>query len=218
MEANCRLLVSVLAVFLCLCACGRPPAATPAPPPGVRAGTPLSVAEVRQGGVITNGCGDPADDRSIYVWDEERIRARHETIMMVPLPGYAEEVKGRGGYPSDIWTYATWTFHIPRAHLEDFKKYILGLGVPERCLAKKGKRDTTTMEYSEPGWALPDPPATKLFFLRTDAQPGESTEKWIKGETMFYYLLNPNINDRSIEIMFSAQTGWVRVSEFHHHD
>ena len=217
MEANCRLLVSVLAVFLCLCACGRPPAATPAPPPGVRAGTPLSVAEVRQGGVITNGCGDPADDRSIYVWDEERIRARHETIMMVPLPAYAEQIEGHGGFPRDDGGYASWTFHIPAAHIEEFKKYILDLGVPERCLAKPGVTKGLEINVSEPGWPLPDPPAKKLLFQISYAQPGQSTDKWIQGETMTFFLYNPNINHRSIGVSFSAQTGWVEVFENHLH-
>ena len=211
----------LIAVAILASGCGKtdsPNAALPSGGGG-KGAKGLSVEEARQGKVrFMKNTGEPVDDDSVYAWDEERIRARHAALLLVDLPDYAEGLAGGGGLPREAISYATWTFHIPAARIEEFKKYIVNLGVPDRCLAKAGMKERGSFPYAEPGWALPDPPATKLFFLRTDAQPGESTEKWIKGETMFYYLLNPNINYRSIEIMFSAQTGWVRVTEFHHHD
>ena len=217
MKQRSKLLLPLLGILLSIPGCGDPPAGAASKPRSTGSKSPLSLAEVRAGRTIAKDDGNAVDDKSVYVWDEERIRARHETITMVPLPAYAEQIEGSGGFPRDDGGYASWTFHIPAAHIEEFKKYILDLGVPERCLAKPGVTKGLEINVSEPGWPLPDPPAKKLLFKISYAQPGQSTEKWIQGETMTFFLYNPNINHRSIGVSFSAQTGWVEVFENHLH-
>jgi hypothetical protein len=99
-----------------------------------------------------------------HLWAVEKILERHEMLFMKPLPDYVIGLAGWGGEAEEGGFSSLWAFIVPQDKIQDFRRYIVDLGVPEEYLDK----EVFLAAMSRPlSWRPPDPPATELIFLES---------------------------------------------------
>ncbi len=148
-----------------------------------------------------------------YLAPEEEIRERHEKLFMKPLPDYGIGLAGWMADERESNGSSIWAFIVPQNKIQDFRRYLVELGVPEEYLDK----EAAVAHMSRPlSWRPPDPPATELIFLRSLVTKGNGRIaglEYVADQTWIYWLENPNLGNFYLEISFDPVTGNTKFHE-----
>lgn len=147
------------------------------------------------------------------LWPVEEINERHAKLFMKALPEYVIGLAGRGGEAEEGGFSSNWAFIVPQDKIQEFRGYLVELGVPEEYLDKEAAVASMSRPLS---WRLPDPPATELVFMRSFASRASVTLaglEFVKGQTWLYYLENPNLVHAYLDVTFDPVTGNTMFNE-----
>jgi hypothetical protein len=148
-----------------------------------------------------------------YLAPEEEIRERHEKLFMKPLPDYAIGLAGWMADERESNGSSIWAFIVPQNKIQDFRSYLVELGVPEEYLDKEAAVASMSRPLS---WRFPDPPATDLILLESLASRASVRRaglEFVKGQTWIYLMENPNLGNSFLQISFDPVTGNTRFLE-----
>ncbi len=150
-----------------------------------------------------------------YLAPAEEVRGWHEKLFMKPLPEYGVGLTGRQRDGRETGTSSEWAFIVPQNKIQDFRIYLVELGVPEEFLDKEAAVAIMSRPFS---WRPPDPPATELIFLRSFVTKGNGRIaglEYVADQTWIYRLENPNLGNSELKICFDPVTGNTRFHELY---